>query len=246
MTAAARGEGGAAVRCHLLAARSVVFGTCNLVLLGVPAGWRLGDGAFPPEVDRWAVRDGISWATAASGHWWLAATSAGTAARSRGSTPTQGADSAGAGLEAGVAGAEGVAEGADDRIATTAPSSEVGRRDGARRGRRLQLRVELFLEVRPRAAVGHGGGRSARSPAARSLDRLAAEGTMELAGHRCWWARGAVRRGFPGRWRPARALVVDCPDTGRRIALRFEAAPGSGEPEVEAAWEAALRGWRCH
>ena len=241
------GEGTSAVCPYLLAVRSVVFGTCNLLLLGVPAGWRLGDGAFPPDVDRWAVRDGISWATAARGHWWLAATAGGTGSGpgdSRGGA-AQGTEVAGGGRPVQRTG-DGRSDGGAEARTVTAASSRVARRGEGGGRRRLPLRVELFLDVRPQAAVDRAGEGPVASPAARLLSRSATDGTMELAGHRGWWARGAVRRGFPGRWHPARALVVDCPETKRRIAVRLEAAPGSGESEVEAAWEAAVRGWRCH
>ncbi|HEY8488415.1 MAG TPA: hypothetical protein VIL38_05025 [Thermaerobacter sp.] len=189
------GAGPGGVRPHLLAVRSVVFGTCNLLLLGVPAGWRLGDGAFPPEVDRWQVRDGISWATAGRGHWWLASRD-------------------GAGGDA-------------------AP--------------RARVRAELFLSVVPAAPAGRGAVGAGTPPAAaQGLRRVAARGALELAGHRGWWAKGAVRRGFPGRWRPARTLVLDCGATGRQLQLRLEAAAGCPEEELETAWQAILAAWRCH
>ncbi|HEY8415115.1 MAG TPA: hypothetical protein VIK99_05015 [Thermaerobacter sp.] len=71
----------ASVRPHLLAVRSLVFGTCNLLIIGVPEGWKVVDGPFPPEVDRWFVRDGINWAVAGRGHWRLAGPAAGDRGR---------------------------------------------------------------------------------------------------------------------------------------------------------------------
>lgn len=188
MSAGVDGDGPATARPHLLAARSVVFGTCNLVLLGVPAGWRLADGTFPPEVDRWRVREGVSWATAGRGHWWLAA------------------------------------------------------RSGTGGGGRAALRAELFLSVAPAgpASAGAGPGRGY------GLRRVDDAGSLELAGHAAWWAAGAVRRGFPGRWRPARALVLECTETRRRLELRLEATPVGDEADLDAAWQALLAQWRCH
>ncbi|MCG0239256.1 MAG: hypothetical protein L6E13_08570 [Firmicutes bacterium] len=52
---------------HLVATRHFLLGTCNLVLLPLPPGWRLVDGPVPPEVDRWLRRDGVAWATAGRG-----------------------------------------------------------------------------------------------------------------------------------------------------------------------------------
>ncbi|HEY8394269.1 MAG TPA: hypothetical protein VIK92_05700 [Thermaerobacter sp.] len=60
------------IKLHLLAVRSLVFGTCNLLVIGVPDGWKVVDGPFPPEVDRWFVLDGVNWAVAGRGHWRLA------------------------------------------------------------------------------------------------------------------------------------------------------------------------------
>ncbi|BDG61075.1 hypothetical protein [Caldinitratiruptor microaerophilus] len=59
------------MRPHVLAARSVVFGTCNLVVLPVPEGWRLADGIAPPEVDTWRLRGDVSWATEGRGSYRL-------------------------------------------------------------------------------------------------------------------------------------------------------------------------------
>lgn len=56
---------------HVLAARSVVFGTCNLVVLPVPEGWRVADGIAPPEVDGWRLRGDVSWATDGRGSYRL-------------------------------------------------------------------------------------------------------------------------------------------------------------------------------
>lgn len=65
------------VKPHLLAVRSLVFGTCNLLVIGVPEGWRVVDGPFPPEVDRWFVQNGVSWALAGRGNWRMAGPAAG-------------------------------------------------------------------------------------------------------------------------------------------------------------------------
>lgn len=69
------------VESHLLAVRSLVFGTCNLLVIGVPEGWKVADGPFPPEVDRWFVLDGVSWAVAGRGNWRLAGPVPGEGAR---------------------------------------------------------------------------------------------------------------------------------------------------------------------
>lgn len=39
-----------------------MLGTCNLLVFGLPPGWRLLPGAFPPEADRWRVWDDTCWA----------------------------------------------------------------------------------------------------------------------------------------------------------------------------------------
>lgn len=46
----------------VVACTSVVMGTCNLVVLGLPAGWRLAPAGAPPEVDRWRVVGDVCWA----------------------------------------------------------------------------------------------------------------------------------------------------------------------------------------
>lgn len=56
-----------AARPHVLACKSFIMGTCNLLIIGLPAGWRLGNGPFPPEVDRWRPVDGINWALSGRG-----------------------------------------------------------------------------------------------------------------------------------------------------------------------------------
>lgn len=225
MSAGAQGAGLDAARPHLLAVRSVVFGTCNLLLLGVPAGWRLGDGAFPPEVDRWHVRDGVSWATAGRGHWWLAA---------RTGTGGRAALRAELFLQVTPAGAVGAGPGTPAAEAASA-AGRGGRNAGPRPGKG---------GAQARASGKRGGGR----PAARDwgLGRIDATGSCLLDGHPGWWAAGAVRRGFPGRWRPARALVLECSFTRRRLYIRLEAAPGGEPGDLEAAWEALLAEWRCH
>lgn len=48
---------------QLLACKSFMMGTCNLLVIGLPAGSRLRRGPFPPEVDRWRVVGDVSWAT---------------------------------------------------------------------------------------------------------------------------------------------------------------------------------------
>ena len=229
------GAGPPATPPPVLAVRSLVFGTCNLVLLGVPAGWRLGTGAFPPEVDRWQVRDGVSWATAGRGHWWL----------------TAGADAVPSEPEA--AGGPGRAR--NGRAASAGDAEQTAGGVPARQGyagrcRPATVRVELFLDLTPAAAPaphpGRNGPRALPPASAGTLGRVAAQGVLAVAGHRGWWARGEVRRGFPGKWRPARVLVLDCPETARRIRIRLETAAGSGEAELELAWQALLHDWRCH
>lgn len=46
----------------VVACTSLVMGTCNLVVLGLPAGWRLAPAGSPPEVDRWRVHGDVCWA----------------------------------------------------------------------------------------------------------------------------------------------------------------------------------------
>lgn len=48
----------------VLACRSLVLGTCNLLVLGLPPGWRLVPAGAPPEVDRWRVLGDVNWALA--------------------------------------------------------------------------------------------------------------------------------------------------------------------------------------
>lgn len=57
---------------HVLACRNLVLGTCNLLVLAVPAGWRVLDGLFPPEVDAWTLHGSVNWATAGQGAWRVA------------------------------------------------------------------------------------------------------------------------------------------------------------------------------
>jgi len=48
---------------QLLACKSFMMGTCNLLVIGLPAGSRVQSGPFPPEVDRWRLRGEVNWAT---------------------------------------------------------------------------------------------------------------------------------------------------------------------------------------
>lgn len=52
---------------HVLACRSFVMGTCNLVIIGLPAGWPVRSGRFPPEVDHWRPFGEVNWAVAGRG-----------------------------------------------------------------------------------------------------------------------------------------------------------------------------------
>lgn len=70
-------QGGGAPGRHLLAVRSLILGTCNLLVIGLPPGWRVLDGSFPPEVDRWHLRGDVSWAVAGRGTWRLVAPAGG-------------------------------------------------------------------------------------------------------------------------------------------------------------------------
>lgn len=52
---------------HVLACKSFIMGTCNLLIVGLPRGWRLQTGPFPPEVERWRDFGGVNWALAGRG-----------------------------------------------------------------------------------------------------------------------------------------------------------------------------------
>ena len=250
------GRGGA----HLLAVHSVVFGTCNLLVLGVPAGWRVRDGAFPPEVDRWRVRDGISWAVAGRGHWLLVGPGAGDPNRrarveafldlwpGAGGERTGGAGRVTGGAAAGQGGptARGLPAlaGAGDRPRVRSAPAGAARRA-----------VPAGAEGPDTGPESGSGGAGPDEPGvaslavpdpARGLQRVTARGTGWLGGHPARWARGAVRRGLPGRWRQALAVAVSCPATGRHLRLRLEAAAGAGGEDLEAVVAALAREWRCH
>ncbi|MFS8570659.1 MAG: hypothetical protein FWJ62_06510 [Thermaerobacter sp.] len=47
---------------HVLACKSFIMGTCNLLIVGLPDGWRVQMGPFPPEVDHWQDFGGVTWA----------------------------------------------------------------------------------------------------------------------------------------------------------------------------------------
>jgi len=56
--------GEAVVRKHLIAVNNTLLGTVNLLVLALPAGWRLGDRGAAPEIDGRTVYGGVAWATA--------------------------------------------------------------------------------------------------------------------------------------------------------------------------------------
>ncbi|BAD39664.1 hypothetical protein [Symbiobacterium thermophilum] len=49
------------MREQLLAARNLVMGTTNILLLAVPDGWRVLEGPSQPEIDRWSERADQRW-----------------------------------------------------------------------------------------------------------------------------------------------------------------------------------------
>lgn len=49
------------MREQLLAARNLVMGTTNILLLAVPDGWRVLEGPSQPEIDRWSERVDQRW-----------------------------------------------------------------------------------------------------------------------------------------------------------------------------------------
>jgi len=52
---------------HVLACKSFIMGTCNLLIVGLPGGWRVQAGPFPPEVDHWRDFGGVTWALVGRG-----------------------------------------------------------------------------------------------------------------------------------------------------------------------------------
>jgi hypothetical protein len=62
---AADTEAGMEIKEHLLACNSLVMGTCNILIIGLPLGWRVVGGFARPEVDRWMDYRRARWATAA-------------------------------------------------------------------------------------------------------------------------------------------------------------------------------------
>lgn len=175
-------QGVPALKSHLVATRNLLLGTCNLLILPLPEGWRLVDGYSPPEVDRWVKRDGVAWATAGRGSYRVVASS--------------------------------------------------GRPDD-HRPRVLSLDVRL-------APAGNSGS---PEPWGAEPARVREAGSGTLAGHRARWALGEVLRGFPRRLRPALAIRLECPETGRRIDLLFEGEDAALQEEVLAALR---QGPVCH
>lgn len=48
---------------HLIAVRSLVFGTANLAIIGLPPGWKLQDNIQRPEAERWQLFGDQLWTT---------------------------------------------------------------------------------------------------------------------------------------------------------------------------------------
>ena len=62
---------GEAYETQLLAVQGFVFGTANIVIVGLPRGWRTTPGWTKPDVTRWQVFGSKSWATEALGTYWI-------------------------------------------------------------------------------------------------------------------------------------------------------------------------------
>ncbi|MFO7172545.1 MAG: hypothetical protein DIU70_006220 [Bacillota bacterium] len=179
---------------HLLAARQFLLGTCNLMLLPLPPGWRLVDGPAPPEVDRWLRRDGVAWAVAGRGSYRV--------------------------LVAGEAGQPGQALSLEVRVEGRPREGKGGQGTpavpgggGPGSGGHGNGGPGASHWLRP--------GRGVRRP---PLDQVLASGSGRLDGHPGAWALGEVGRGFPRRFRPALWVELDCPETERRLSLFAEGA----------------------
>lgn len=56
---------------HLLAARHLVLGTTNLLVLSLPPGWHIREGIGAPEVDARTIYAGRAWGTIGRAHYVL-------------------------------------------------------------------------------------------------------------------------------------------------------------------------------
>lgn len=52
---------------HVIACKNFFIGSCNLLIIGLPTGWRLQKGPFPAEVDHWMINGEYCWATVGRG-----------------------------------------------------------------------------------------------------------------------------------------------------------------------------------
>ncbi|HEX6989571.1 MAG TPA: hypothetical protein VF282_08885 [Bacillota bacterium] len=212
---------------HVLACKSFIMGTCNLLIIGLPAGWRLGRGPFPPEVDHWRDFGGVTWAQVGRGSYEAIG-------------PAGGPDR----------GAPGPAHGRD--LGAREPGREArgpGRGAGEPDRRGIVSAVLRIQIDRWRAGVdrpaGPPAGRGDPFEARLALHRVAASGRSTLGGHEGTWALGELSQGF-GPWRrplPALALASACPATGRRVRVVVECPSRAA---LEAMLEANRACWSCH
>ena len=206
---------------HVLACKSFIMGTCNLLIVGLPAGWRLQRGPFPPEVDHWRDFGGVTWAQVGRGSYQAIGPALPPVPERRRA----------------------------DRTGPAQPAAphDTGRSSLVSAVLRITISRWRPDDDRRRGVLTPAPARGVndRLNAGLGLHRVTASGQSTLGGHPGTWALGEVTQGF-GPWRrsvPALTLASACPATGRLVHVVAECP---SRPALEAMLEANRACWTCH